>query len=364
MRQTRSNMYVLGAAMALALAGASALGAAATVELHDHATAAGPQVRLQDVAELHGQAALELGDAVVVEFDAQRAQAAVTLADVERVLNARGVNWGKLNLRGFGTCQVERAAGAQEASAGAMHSAAAETPAAQAPAPIRAGTLRAFVVAKIESMTGTAAGDLRIAFAPVDEKTLAQSVGEDRVEIDAQAADASSRVPLVIRRYHDERLLATYRVAADVARRFQAVTAVRDIARGDTISAGNVELREVYVDSGRGRPATELNVVVGRTAACLLRAGAVVFERDAVPALVVHRGDLITVRAIYGDLVVTTIGRALQDGAAEQVVPARHEQSHKIFGVRMTAEGEGVMVAEMSDIPAPEPKGERSGGGR
>jgi flagella basal body P-ring formation protein FlgA len=361
MIQTPANSCIRLAVAILAIAGAAARGA--VVELRARAYTCGPQVRLRDVADLRGAAAVDLAGTVIAQCPSEHDRVTVTRAQIETILSTRGVNWGKLSLCGYDQCIIERQS-APDTASGDIPPLVAPVASADNPKTAGPATLRAPAVAKIEQMTGAPAADLKIVFSPTDERALAEPVAGDRIEVTSDAADTSGRLPLVLRRYRGDRVVATIRVAADVSRRYLAVAATHDISRGDIIGAGDVELQPLFVGCGRGRPATALDQVVGRTSSCFIRSGAVIFERQAVPGTAIHRGDLITVRAIYGELVVTTLGRALQDGSTDQIIPVRHEPSHKVLAVRVTAEGEGIMVTEMTDAQAAETRKPAAGGPR
>ncbi|MEX0777204.1 MAG: flagellar basal body P-ring formation chaperone FlgA [Phycisphaeraceae bacterium] len=315
---------------------------AASVTLSDQAGVAGPQVTLAQVAMLEGDEATALSDIVVGVFAKDAGALKVTLADVERVLRERQINRVTMTLRGFATCTVARLREDPAKSRAAEPAEALSNP--YQPVDLASAlTLGERVVAMIEALAGVGRDELKITFGPGDQAVRDTPVGDLSVEIEPGAKAAPGRVPFTIRLYQGQALATTHRVTADVSRRWTAMVLKRTIARGDVIAAGDIEARLVYVQSA-GRPATELEQVVGNVAKGVLRSGAVVMLDDLHPPLMVHRHDTLTIRAFAGNMVVAVAARALEDGAKDQVIQVRNEQSRQTLAVRVTGPREAVMV--------------------
>jgi flagella basal body P-ring formation protein FlgA len=200
------------------------------------------------------------------------------------------------------------------------------------------------VIELIERFAGVGRSELKIFFSDHDQKTLAQSAYQDRYEFEPLASVPLGRVPIVIRRYRDNRLVETYRVTVDVAQRFMAVVAKNTIGRHQVFTPSDIEIREVYL-SHAGDPVMDLARVIGQRSASVLRADAVVFDQHLQPSLMVRRGELITVRCISGGLVIRTIGRATEDGALDQVIQVRRDRSRRVYPVRITGRQEGMTLS-------------------
>jgi flagella basal body P-ring formation protein FlgA len=347
------------------------------IRLLDQAASGGPRVLLREVAELTGDVAQAWGQTPVGQFAEDERQMTVRRDDVKRILTERGAHWGRLSLRGFTACRVERVANVapplidestgaalsnvadsvdvSEAAAGRASASAYVPGLTDAPGgsslkdaveSAEAGALREQVVAAIEKLAGVGRSELRINFAPGDAKVLALSAAAGRFEIDPQASKAPGRVPVVIHRYGPDQGVETYRVTADVARRYTAVVAKRTVGKGQAFTGADVDVAEVFVDVDRGQPCTSLDQVIGQTATALLRPGAVVYDMGVQAPAAIKKGDLISVRCVSGTWVVRLIGRADQDGALNQVITARNEKSSQPFQVRITGAGEGLMIGD------------------
>lgn len=86
------------------------------------------------------------------------------------------------------------------------------------------------------------------------------------------------------------------------------------VEAGDLLAAG--DLVEQMLAPGAARGALRPRDVVGMEAARRLVAGSVVRSSDIVRPQLVRRGEPVTISIRSGTLVITTIGRALGNGAA------------------------------------------------
>ncbi len=337
----RIRFVVVGLVFVLGLV-AIAEASTSKAQLRDATAVRTAQVTLQDVAKLTGDYAQTLADLVITNIDPTQRTATVTLGQVREKLTQEGVNWGTLSLRGYTACRVTWLADPP-------------TPPVSDDAPALANpmqeiglrsplTLRDRAIEMIQRFASVDPSDLRITFSPNDADTLAQGAWQDRYECEPLASAPLGRVPLVIRRYRGDRLVATYRITADVARRYLAVVATRSIGRGQTFAPGDVQIQERYLDTNTAPPLTDLSDVIGQTSGTVLRPGLPVYAHHLRSPLLVRRGELITVRSISGGLVVKAIGRAGEDGERDQVIQVRNTRSRDSFAVRVTGPQEGVTV--------------------
>ncbi len=336
----RSRALAAGAiALLLAVANTAVAG---TVSLRSQADIDSDLIRLSDVAELSGDVAAGLGQAIVTTLNPDEPYATITLRQVREILTEQGVNWGKLKLGGYAACFVKRSRARTDTIA------AQQTPAVSNPQDeIDLGSaisLHDQVVQLIERFAGVEHSQLRIQFNQQDEQSLAKSALDDRFEFEPLSATPLGRVPVVIRRYRGNQLVETIRVTADVSRRTMAVVAKRTVSRGQTFAPGDVEIREVYMENSDTHPLDDLTQVIGQTCGTVLRAGMMVSKRHLRSPLMVRRGELITVRCISGELVIKTIGRAAEDGELNQTIEVRNDHSRETYAVRVMGRQEGVAV--------------------
>lgn len=316
---------------ATALLCAAATAGADDVRLLKMTSVQGAEIRLQQVAELSGQAAEALGDVVVARFDGDANEKQVSLQSLRRVLDDRDVNWGIVSLKGHAVCRVVRV---REAAAGEEVEAVAA--ARQEPVTLDDGhTVQAEVEAMIRRMAGEMGDSLEIEFADSDADQLAMSVRAGRFELEPLSATALGRTPVRVRCYDGGRIIENFVVIADVARRVEALVAMRDIGRNTMFTANDLALQEVLLRSEHGEPLQEFELVLGQQASRYVRQGSPVFADSVRSARLVKRGELVTVRCVMGGLMVRTVGRATRDGAMDEVIPVRNEGSRETFAARV-----------------------------
>lgn len=306
-----------------------------TIRLHAEAGSRGPDVRLREVAELQGPLAEFYADTVVHRFGAD-AEARLSMESVRRTLTEAGVNWGLVSLTGYASCRLHHLA---DEPRRVERVPAEATPVVVNPRGAvsvdQAGTLRALVTAKIAQLAGVPAEELRITFSERDVAALRRSTLGSRFEIEPRG-EAIGRLPLVIRRYERDEVVETLSISADVERRATVVVATRSIGRGDRFTKDNVALREVFLRDDRGQPITDLDLVLGQTAASLLREGHVLYPPAVESPLMVRRGELITVRCISGGLAIRTVARAGADGHLNDVIEVRNESTRQTYTAAVT----------------------------
>lgn len=318
------------------------------IRLHDQAAVHDSCVYLRDVAELEGSHAKALGDTVLEDLDTDTFATTITLAQLRDTLNDHGVNWGTLSLRGYAACHVTRLAPDPE-------------PITTAPLPTVTNpmdeiglatpiTLRQRVIELIERFAGVQQDQLRITFSDRDAPALEQSAWQDRYEFEPLASAPLGRIPIVIRRYRDNRVIETLRITADVTRRYMAAVAVGSIGRGQTFAPSDVEIREVYLDTTHNEPIIDLSSVIGQTSSTILRPGATIHPHHLRSPVLVQRGELVTVRCISGGLVIKTVGRAAEDGTRDQLIQIRSGRTRQTYAARVTGRQE---VTSGSITPAP-----------
>ncbi len=314
-----------------------------------------PVLRLADIAKLEGDYAESLAN---VEIGPVRPS--LRMSDIRDALDRHGVNWARLTLRGSLTVTLndtppkpaQSAAPSRIASPSDLAAATANPHGllevtTDAPA---APTLGQRLVDHLAARLGVPIADLKIAFEPADAALLGETTLKHRFEIDPITGDGVGRVPVTVRRYDGAILLATHHVVADVQVRRSVVVVRRSVSRGQVITDADVELKTLWIDSLIKEPLDDLACVVGMRAAGILRVGSHVHADDIRSLELVKRGQIVTVRAVSGGLVVKTVARAMGDGAAGEVIVVRNERTREQFNVRVTGPQEATV---MLDAPGP-----------
>ena len=362
MTMTRNTLaWLITMILGLAVQGA----AADSVRVLDAMVCDADAVTLADVAELEGERATALAGVEVARFDAGQRERKVTIDEVRAALDAEGVNWGFISLRGYTTCIVQRRADEVEPIVADRVAPVLANP-GDAVTLTTAFTVRDEVTAFLERINTVDRGLLRIEFPQRAQAFLDAPLGQARVEIEHTSNNTLGRVPLVVRRFRgDHVLLDEQHLLLDVAQPVLAFVAVRSVGRGQTITSRDVEIAEVMWTDSRSVPLTDTYSVVGQTAAMALREGAPVRETDLRSPVIVQRGDYLTVRAVVGELVVRMPVKALDSGAMGEVIKVRNEGSRETLLVRVTGSRQAALLNDVSalDEPATDTESQEEGRG-
>ncbi len=348
-------------AIVLALWVSAAAVSAMDIRLREEATVRDAVVRLSDVADLTDDAGKGVGDMVVATFAKEQSELVVSLADVRTLLGKReDVNWAHVRLRGYGRCAVYRASAEPVSStdpaarvvdeeriagdADVLASPVLANPhvAVSVESPLTVGD---HVVAYLQQFAGGEPADLRITFTKSDGELLRRSALEGRWEFEPGTAATLGRIPLTLRRYNAAGdIVEAHRVTAQVARRMLVAVTTRSVSRRQLFTHNDVDIREMYVTDHRLTPVTELSQVIGQPAARMLRSGSLLGVEDIAAAVLVKRGDKVTVRSMVGPLVVRMVGQAVESGGKDELIRVRNEVSRQEFVARVTGPGQVVAV--------------------
>jgi flagella basal body P-ring formation protein FlgA len=166
---------------------------------------------------------------------------------------------------------------------------------------------------------------------------------ESGVLFDAEARlpeEPIGRVRVDVIAYQAGRRIASVPVLFDVRVYEQVAVATKPIAPGDRFSDGNTRFERRLVDAP-DRCLTSTEKLAGKEAKRRLPAGHVIgladVELAAAPETLplVHRNEIVHVRARAGPLWVTAKGEALQDGRADQLIRVRNTDSNAIVLARV-----------------------------
>jgi flagella basal body P-ring formation protein FlgA len=343
----------------------TAVVSADVIQLRSGAAVDTPAVTLRDVAELDGPEAERWADVSIHAWTESQTSKTLSLDELRRLLDARGVHWGRLTLRGPASIVIRRTAPAVTRTIPAAHAAA--NPMAPVTVAEPAGqALRQRIIDWVRQHVAADESDLRIGF-DEQQAALLDAVNGQRLEFEPLNRDRLGRIPLVIREHRSDLLAATHRVHVMVELRRMAVVARRNLDRGHLIGEGDVELKPVWLNSSIKQPATDPAAVVGRKMSVPLRSGAVVHVDDVSATVgAVRRGDKVLVRCVSGAVVVRTEARAMEDGAIGQIISLKREglegrrsTSDQAFTARITGPGEAVAAVESASGAMDTAEGQR-----
>ena len=132
---------------------------------------------------------------------------------------------------------------------------------------------------------------------------------------------------------------ATVALPFDVHVFREVVTATRAVSRGEVLGGETLVLARADVSGAAGAPIERLDDALGLAAARSIAAGSVVRATDLFRPPVVKRGDVVTLRVLYGRMTVTARGVARTEGAVGDVVSVANSDTNRVVSGRVTAPG-------------------------
>ncbi len=312
-----------------------------TITLRGSAEVAEGKVLLKDVADLNGKAAEALGEVVVLEkWPAGEASwTTLEIAAVRAMLNATpNVNWGRLSLNGS-SCMVRRAIKVVEASATAPQ-AAAGGPEVDTTA---VGTrVRDQVAARLAEVFSVDEKLLRLAFEDSAKGLLdLASVGR-AVEITPNGV--ADRVPLTIRVFEKDRIVASGTTRVGVTIRRDVLVAKAAMKRGDLLALKDAQIEARWV--GPTMPAADVADFGSVVKASKIAQGQMILDTDLELAVVVKRGEMVSISCIAGSVILKTTARAGSDGRVGDVIKFEGTDKKKqTFLARVAGPGKAVSLA-------------------
>jgi len=133
----------------------------------------------------------------------------------------------------------------------------------------------------------------------------------------------------------------TLNVPVEIRREVDVLLLRRAVARGETLAAGDVTLQK-RVLGGLGSPfVARVEDLAGRPTRRPLAEGTALTADSLSAALLIHRGQTVTLSASTGGIEVRAPGRAMADAAASQRIRVQNLDSLKV--VEGVAESDGVV---------------------
>lgn len=323
---------------ALVLLLACPTGAQTTVDLRHTARPEHAAITVADLADVRG----ELAHAVAqVPLKLPRADTSgwTTLDAIDvraAVTDALGEAAALIAIRGGPTSVLVAAPSSATLAAPAAQPAPAEPDVVDGAALAAEPTVRGRVVLALARALSVSPTDLRVELDPRDADLLAMPAA-GRV-IDAQPTGMGARIPVAVKVFESDRVIAsgTVRTRAEV-RRVVAVAA-RDIERGQRVGPADIAptLRWLPPDADAVSP----EHAIGQQARASVRTGEVLAGRNVEQPLVIRRGELTTVSVISPTFVVEVIARATADATDGQTIEFESlDNRSRTFTARATGRG-------------------------
>lgn len=300
--------------LALALGWTAAARAQDEVTLRGAAEVDGERpVLLGEVADLRGPAAEALASIVVLDkWPASEGWTTLELSAVKTALGASPrVNWGRLALNGS-SCVVRRAAAAPAAAPAAEPAAAAEP----ARAEVGKSRVRDLIPARIAQLLSLDEASLRLEYEDSAAELLNTPVEGRQVEI--TPSGMADRVPLAVRVYEKDRIAASGSVRVAVSVKREVLVARAALKRGDVLSLKDAAIETRWI--GPTTPAAGLEDFGSVVRAGKLAPGQLIQDSDLTPAVVVRKGEMVSVSCVAGSVVLKTLARATSDARKGDVI--------------------------------------------
>lgn len=279
----------------------------------------------------------------------------ITLSDVTKAMAASGINPTRVLIRGAARCQVSRPAdvprrtppATQPAAVAAKGDSPTSRPVADAPAV--PGTLEEAVRNFLEAKLANLGGSVQVRFGPAARKALSLSSPAYTFRVRQRDGENMGLVALEVDVLENGQVADTVPIVCEVAILKSVVVARTPINRGELIEAKHLMLMERRFVRISEIGVTELQPVIGQECTRFVERGGMLAVRDVKARSLVKRGDLVTVWARNGDLVVKSVAKALGAGTYGESIQAKNEATGEIFPITIT----GPQTAEAGERATP-----------
>jgi len=124
-------------------------------------------------------------------------------------------------------------------------------------------------------------------------------------------------------------------IKLDVKQYKKVVVAGDQISPADIFSTGNLRYERMDIGKLSYGYFTDMNKVLGLAARHSLNQGVVITDSVVIKPTVIKRGAAVNIVARMGNMEVTAMGQALQDGMQGQVIRVQNVNSNKIISVKV-----------------------------
>jgi len=358
------RMFMLAGAILLAAAGTHA----GEIRLRPSAAVgADAPVTLRDIAELRGEDCQYLAGITVAargrdllgpenspHVGAAGVFAEIDLDQAREALRAGGADLARHTLSGR-TCVV-RVLGLPAIAPGTDH------PGEREPdfeivdplSPDTAGTIRARVAETIAACIGADTARMQLRFSRRDlpllsrhESAALEGPVASRVVVQPASA-VGERMIVRIRIYDGTRIAESHTVAMDVRTLRPVVVVTQELGRKADLLPAALREEEQWIAPGDdgGEPIGSTAAAIGKQARTRLEVGTILRASHLDEALLIRRGELVTVHCLRGSFEVRLRARARQDGRLGETIPLRAEDADEDFLARVDGPGRAVVIGE------------------
>lgn len=212
-------------------------------------------------------------------------------------------------------------------------------------------SIQSVIVERLPGLLGINPAQTRLTFDEADRRVLGASA--DGAKIDIKILAMADRVPVqvtVYRRQADgEYLLGnsmTIRVGVEVER--NVIAAIAPMRRGEVLESSNFTVRSEWLPLTK-QPLDVADAPGSAVKLAKIAGGATLLVGDVEPAVVVRKGQVVTVHCVSGQFVIKVQARALEAGKVGQVIKfapldVRDRKDTRSFLARVETSGRAVMT--------------------
>lgn len=313
-----------------------------------------PEVRLQDIAMLEGNEALRLGSLIIATRNDPRGVVEITVNDVHDRLDAAGVHWGLVHLSGARvvvrpsqTTRLAPPVAMQPLTIDGLTELPGDTPAGPlatvASELVDQPTLRGVVADHLARHFAVEPARLRLAFRAADEPALDLDRRELQFAIHNARSPRTETVALGITVYRNKTEIAQHDIMITPEVLADTCEVARDVRRGETLTSADIRSAPEWMSPLQASRLPRPSAVVGRLVERSMREGDIVRSEFVRQPTIITRGDLINIRCIVGDVVLTSKAIAREDGADGDLIEVNYPHHRETFLARVSGPGEATV---------------------
>lgn len=129
----------------------------------------------------------------------------------------------------------------------------------------------------------------------------------------------------------------TIYLRAHISARLNVVHAKHFINRGTVISKNDLVVEIIEISNANTHFYQHQKDIIGKVAKRSIRAGSTISARAIKVALVIKRGQQVTIVAKTAGLLIRTKGKALSDGSIGQIVKVKNSRSNRVLQATVVA---------------------------
>ena len=190
--------------------------------------------------------------------------------------------------------------------------------------------------------------ELELADEQIDAEKLNRIVGIQAIEMLREPAQGDCRIHLECR---DRQGPMQAEVLLTLTAHPRVVTPRKSLAKGHRVQAQDLVFRPLPESELESSYVTDPDQIIGKEVRSSLRANRPIDADSLTSPVLVHRGDLLEVRVVGGDITVTTNAKALGDGSASDLIEVETMRPRKRVIARVVSPGIVEIITRAPRVP-------------